>query len=153
MGPAQVVAPPLAKIAARFMNQLLYCCPSQLSHYIRSGTMYLKKQAWNVQELLHWVFRLTVVALAVSVRRAGQMAASGNRFRTDFNPWLRMCQSPGRRPVVNDCWIYWIPEASDKRVRNQMQILMLQSNRSPMWKCYKAAHDTVHQHPEITGLN
>lgn len=45
MGPAQVVAPPLAKIAARFMNQLLYCCPSQLSHYIRSGTMYLRKQA------------------------------------------------------------------------------------------------------------
>lgn len=31
MGAAQVVAPPLTKIAAWFMNQLLYCCCSQLS--------------------------------------------------------------------------------------------------------------------------
>ena len=44
--------------------------------------MYLDKQAQDVQELLHWVFRLTVVALAMSVGRAGQMAASGNYFRS-----------------------------------------------------------------------
>lgn len=67
MSAAQVVAPPLTKIAAWFMNQLLYCCCSQLSIAFKVD-LCTSKQAWDVQMFFGCVFRLAAVALAIPIR-------------------------------------------------------------------------------------